>query len=274
MGAILEFLIQGPYIAGGQRGIGTRYLAETLRSTYGVIHIARLVLLGITALLLMLAWRDRRAKSPYAYAVWPLGISLAVTFAAIGHARTTSPAWFSIPMDTAHVIAMAAWVGGLVIVVAALLPSREPGQITDALGVFSRTAFTAVAVLAVTGSYAALRGVGSWAALERTEYGLLVIVKIVLFIGLIALGNVSRGIVRRRLGRPVVAYAMSSTATAATPPRDDKDPDVAPSRDLERLRRSVLVEIALAAVVLAATSVLVGDPRGREAHWRLSPADP
>jgi copper transport protein len=44
---------------------------------------------------------------------------------------------------------------------------------------------------------------------------------------------------------------------------DDVEPE--PDQRAERLRRSVLVEIVLAVVVLAATAVLVGQPRGAEA---------
>ena len=61
--------------------------------------------------------------------------------------------------------------------------------------------------------------------------------KVVLFLGIIALGNVGRLFLRRR--------------------------DLAVGT--ERLRRSVLVEVTLAIGVLVATSVLVAEPRGKEA---------
>ena len=63
--------------------------------------------------------------------------------------------------------------------------------------------------------------------------------KALLFCGLIALGQLSRRAIQRRL--------LDDAVT------------------LERMRRSVLVEVVLAVLVLVATAVLVGQPRGPEA---------
>jgi copper transport protein len=208
-----------------------------------------------------LALQPGRVRARVDDVAWPIAVGIAFTFSATGHARTTDPSWISLASDTAHLSAMAVWLGGLVLLVGAVLPRREPDELADVLPVFSRAAFTAVCVLAVTGTYAAWRGVGSWRALFATEYGLLVVVKVVLFCGLLALGNMSRRVVQRRYqrsrpGRPVVAYAMTD-AVEEVPDSDEAD--------VERLRRSVLVEVVLAVAVLVATAVLVGQPRGTEA---------
>jgi copper transport protein len=79
------------------------------------------------------------------------------------------------------------------------------------------------------------------------------------FVGLIALGNLSRRVIQRRVRRPVVAYAMASDAQL-----EDESPGL-DAVSMERMRRSVLVEVVVAAVVLALTSVLVSQPRGAEA---------
>ncbi len=97
-----------------------------------------------------------------------------------------------------HILAMAAWLGGLVLLVAAVLPRREPDELRAVLPVFSRVAFGSVVVLAVTGTYAAWRGVGTVHAIFTTTYGWLVVLKIALFLGLLALGNVSRVAIQRR----------------------------------------------------------------------------
>jgi copper transport protein len=117
---------------------------------------------------------------------------------------------------------------------------------------FSRVAFGSVVVLALTGAWAAWKGIGRLDAVVSTEYGLLVTGKILLFLVLVALGNVSRSVVQRRWTRPV-AYAMADGAVLEVPP------------PVARLRRSVAVEAVIAAVVLALTAVLVGQPRGKEA---------
>jgi copper transport protein len=76
-----------------------------------------------------------------------------------------------------------------------------------------------------------------------------VLTKILLFAGVLAVANVSRLLVRRR----TVAFAMTD------PVVDNEDVNV------ERLRRSVVVEVGVALVVLAVTAVLVAQPRGKEA---------
>jgi copper transport protein len=260
VGAVLEVLVQGPYTAGaGLAKIGNwSILDNTLHSKYGEWHSARLLILGVLALLLARTLQPHRDR--YLEAATPLALALAFTYAATGHAQTTNPTWLSLLADTLHLAAMATWVGGLVILLAAVLPRRDPDELDAVLPVFSRTAFGAVAVLAVTGTYAAWRGVGSWRAFFHTEYGLLVLAKVVLFVGVLALGNLSRRVVQ---GRMVVAFAMSDEVAEA---EAEAEP-AAPAFDArtERLRRSVLVEVAVAVLVLAATAVLVGQPRGAEA---------
>jgi copper transport protein len=112
----------------------------------------------------------------------------------------------------------------------------------------------------VTGTYQAWIGVGSWRALADTNYGRLVLLKILLFGGLLVLGNLSRQWVSRRFGAPVtVAYAMTDAVIDEEP---EKEPE---PTDVRTVRRSVLVEVLLAAVVLAATGVLVAQPTGAAA---------
>lgn len=239
LGAVLEVLLQGPYTA----GTGISHLADwslidgTLHTDYGRYHCVRLVLLGVTAVYLAWALQAGRQRRRVEALAVLLGGALALTFSATGHAATTSPHWLSITSDLLHITAMGVWLGGLVVVVAALLPRADTDELRVALPVFSRVAFLAIVTLAVTGTYAAWRGVGELQALFTTTYGWLVVLKVVLFAGIVMLGNLGRLFLRRR----------------------------DPATGTERLRRSVLVEVVLAIGVLVATSVLVAEPRGKEA---------
>lgn len=260
VGALAELALQGPDVAGTgpSRAFDASLLDATLHTGYGQLHSARLVLLGILAVVMAAALRPVRRRR-WHLATFPLLVAVAVTFTLSGHPATTNPAWLSEAADVLHLCSMALWVGGLVLVVSALLPRRDPDELRTMLPAFSRVAFVSVVTIAVTGSYAAWRGIGVVRAIFTTEYGLLVLAKIALFLGLIALGDVSRRVIQRRIHRLPVAHAMTDTALEERPP-------VAPAEVLvERMRRSVLVEIALAALVLAATAVLVDQPRGREA---------
>ena len=268
VGAVLELLLQGPYSAGSGalKLFDPTLIDNTLHSSYGQLHSVRLVLLGLFALLLARSVRTGAERAPIDAAAGLLGVGVAVTISATGHADTTSPNWLSIPLDTLHLLAMAAWVGGLVMLLGAVLPRREPGESAAAVPAFSRVAFFSVVTLAVTGTYAAWRGIGTVHAILTTTYGLLVLAKVVLFLGLIALGNVSRGVVRRRYRPRAVAYAMTDAVLIESEDDDTDEPDdPAAEHDHERLRRAVLVETAIALIVLALTSVLVAEPRGKEA---------
>lgn len=231
-GAVLELLLQGAYVAG--QGLGSvlhgSLLADTLRADYGELYVARLALLLLMALL------------PARVFFWPLAAGVAFTFSAIGHPRTTDPVWLSITLDMLHLLAIAAWVGGVAMILGAVLPRAGFEQVRGVLPVFSRVAFVAVTLVAITGTYAAWRGMGSWRALIHTEYGLLVLGKVLGFIGLLAVGNLARTVIQRR-----VRGAATADATA-----------------LEQLRRCVLVEAVVASIVLALAAVLVSQPRGAE----------
>jgi copper transport protein len=246
LGALGALVLQGPYAAGrGPSAIGRwSLLDDTLHTDYGQFHCARLLLLGALAMLFGAVLQPRR-RARFEDATWPLLLGVALTFSVVGHADTTNPNWLSITADVVHLCAMAVWVGGLAMLVCAVLPRREPAELRAVLPVFSRTAFVAVIAIAVTGTYAAWRGIGAWRAILGTNYGLLVCAKVLLFCGLIALGQLSRRAIQRRAG-----LADGGSLDTVTH---------------ERMRRSVLVEVALAVLVLVATAVLVDQPRGTEA---------
>ena len=170
-------------------------------------------------------------------------LAVAATFAEIGHPATTSPAWVSVADDMVHITAMAVWLGGLAYLAYCVFPRRDPDELRVVLPVFSRVAFVAVALIAASGTYLALRGVQTVDALFATTYGWLVVIKVALLLGIVALGNAARTAINRR------------------GPGGRRDP----AGSAERVRRSVLVEIVLAVGILAATSLLVAQPRGSEA---------
>lgn len=301
-GAAGELLMQGPFSGGLSvwRLFDPTLIDATLHSNYGLLHCLRLILLGA------LAGVFAHSLRPGARLTWApgvaglLGLVIATSFAAGGHAATTSPTWLSIPVDALHVVAMAVWLGGLAILLFAVLPRRQPAELAVVLPWFSTVAFGSVLVLAGTGTYAAWRGIGSVDALT-TGYGLLVLGKIALFIGLILAGNASRLAVQRRAlaavapagaaaapsgadlapaevavapvaGRVAVgASHMPQSAAggshAALPSSDglDEGPGDDLDVEVEQLRRSVSLEVLLGVAVLFLTSVLVAQPRGPEA---------
>jgi copper transport protein len=172
-------------------------------------------------------------------------VGLALTAPLAGHAGGHSPRAILICTDTMHVLCASAWLGGLVMllialaIVARLMPGPEGTPLMAVMvGRFSWIARIAVGLLLLTGVIQSLALVGSFRALVDTEYGLLVLAKIALFSLLIALGAYNQRWVLPRLRR--------LTATGAQP-----------GRAAALVRQAVALEIGLAVVVIAVTSVLV-----------------
>jgi copper transport protein len=246
---------QGPYAAGdGLSGLASAgLLADTLASSFGRWHLTQLVVLAILFIAVVTGLHEDAPD--HRGTAWVLGPGAWAFFlfsiAATGHAAARTPVWLGEISTTLHLVAMTVWIGGLVVLAVAVLtgPHNAPLAAT-ALPVFSRVALASVATLAVTGTYQAWREVGAWRAFVETEYGVLVLVKIGLFAGLIGLGVLARvGLRDDRRARDHAA-----------------DLDVVHPYYLRRLRRGVLLEIALAVVVLIVSAVLVAQPPGRTAN--------
>jgi copper transport protein len=252
LAALAELFVQGPYAAGTglSRLFSSGLIDATLHTDYGLAHSLRLLALSVLGVVLAtLLRRIEATPGRIEQLAGLLLVAIAVTFAASGHAASEHPQWLAMGSDSLHILSMGVWVGGLLVLAAAVLPRGEPDELGQVLPMFSRVAYICVGTLAVTGTYQAFLGVNSWRALLITDYGRLVLLKIALFAVLLGLGNLARTSVQHRLVR--VAYAMS----------DDAVEEVAP----HPLRRTVLVELVIAAGVLAATAVLTADPPGAAA---------
>ena len=156
---------------------------------------------------------------------------------------------------------MACWLGGLVVLCVAVLPKRDVDELRVVLPRYSALALGAIVALIVSGGYQAWRQVGSIDALKSTDYGKLLIAKLVVFAALIVAAAFSREIVnrrfrdlpldedtdRRRAGagrcgcdrsvRRPNARAAGSTTTATTAPGTTTT--TTDEEEVRRLRRSV-----------------------------------
>ena len=170
----------------------------------------------------------------------------------VRHAHYTNSAKAqAILADWAHLVAGGLWIGGLVqlgFILPSLLRDVEPTGRRRLLASlaprFSWLGGLSVATLVLTGFYAGLLYVPSWAALLDTPYGAVLSGKLLLVVPLVLLGAINLLVFHprfRRAGRAAGAQ-----------------PDDAGGRRAFRL--VVLGEVALAAAVLAVTGVLTGTP--------------
>jgi copper transport protein len=244
--------LQGPYDGGFGLGrvFDTAVLRTTVGTRLGTALAVRLVLLGVVGTgLAMLLPKVEQASVRLRIAATAVGAALAAglaaTWAAADHAGVGSQVALALPLDIVHVTAMGIWLGGLVVVVAALLRPGGPdvAVMAGAVRRFSTIAACCIGVLVASGTYQAWRQVGTLGALTGTVYGRLLLIKLLGVGLLIALGY---------LARVWIAHYLAGAA------RPD---EVA----IRQLRRSTGLEVVLAAGVLGITAMLVNAPPARTA---------
>ncbi|TYR52961.1 copper resistance CopC/CopD family protein [Streptomyces parvus] len=296
---LVMLLLRNPYTGSGKfaDAFDLAGLQSVLDTKPGAALVSRLLLLGAAALFIAVLFgtyagrEDEREKKDLTFGLAVGGgvvaTGIAATWAMSEHASTGIQANIAMPVDVLHLLAVAAWLGGLASLLVALY--RTPDIGSAAVRRFSAVAFGSVVVLAATGIYQSWRQVGSWSALTGTRYGQLLILKVALIAVLLAVAWFSRRWTGR-LTDPAVASEEAPGEDAASESEsesEDASADVDPERaaqlarqravltatkkkrirdaDPERsgLRRSVLAEAAVAVVLLAVTTMLTSTEPGR-----------
>ena len=273
VGTVASLPLQGA-IAGDvplARAFSGDILKAVLDTRFGEVVLVRLALLAVFAAGL-LTWRSVAKKrvvalaparqSVGAMAVRPapprlteamlalVALAMIGTISFAGHAGTTEPVPLNMTADVLHLVAAAVWLGGLVGLVGVALPatrSLEDGPrvqvAAPVVSRFSDLATIAVAVMALTGVLRAWIEIRTLEGLTGYAYGLTLLGKLAVVVPLLALGGINRQWTKPRLRR----MAAGETIPGSGSP-------------LRTLRRLVLVEVILAAAVLAITAALVELP--------------
>ncbi|MEU2547225.1 copper resistance protein CopC [Streptomyces roseolus] len=213
-GATLAMLLlRGPYTGSGKLAdvFDLAGLQAVLQTKTGAALTSRLLLLGAAALFVAVLFgayarrTDPKERKDLAFGLGLGGTVVAAgiagTWALAEHASTGIQPGIAMPVDILHLLAVAAWLGGLTTLLVALY--RTPSVERAAVERFSRVAFVSVAALVATGLYQSWRQVGSWSALTGTRYGQLLLVKIGLMAVLVGIAWISRRWTRRLAERTV-----------------------------------------------------------------------
>jgi copper resistance protein D len=215
---------------------------ETLETILFQAHFGRLWLfrfaccLGLGILLLM---RNRGSISA------GLAILILASLGGAGHAgaNPSSLGPFVLGADVGHLVIAAIWPGGLVPLLLFLCKAHRLTDHGDLVVYvvrrFSAMSLTAVALLGTTGLINAYFLVGSFEALFDSNYGRLLLFKIVLFVLMIGFGAVNLLVLKPRLMRP------------ATVEKQAESPKL-----IAALFRNVMCEAILAAGVLLIVGLL------------------
>ena len=269
--------LQGAYAAGLDLADAFRpsLYADVLETRFGKVSALRvLLLLVMLPVLMRLLARGPHSEHPIPTWWLPVagltGVALAATPGLGGHAGGGDLVPLALVADTLHVGAMSLWVGGLAYLTVVALPRRDVDEVRGAVTRFSRLALASVATIVVTGTFQAWRQVGSIEALRETDYGRILIVKLVVVAVLVVVAAFSREIVYRLYQRPARLEAArvgvsgagdagdgGGVADDGVPADGEEEPEVDAPRELRRLRGSVAVEVAIAVVVLVVTALLV-----------------
>ncbi|MGC0330900.1 copper transport protein [Streptomyces sp. SAI-170] len=296
-------LLRGSYTTSSKFGdvFDLDLLGQVLQTKTGAALVSRLLLLAAAALFIAVLFGayDRRDGDEKRDLVFGLAVGggvvaagLAASWAMAEHASTGLQPGLAMPVDVVHLLAVAAWLGGLGALLVALYraPVETPLDST-AVRRFSRVAFGSVVALVATGVYQSWRQLGSWSALTGTRYGQLLLVKIGLVVLLVGIAWISRRWTSQLAQAPAGAERERVAVGAAAPDAEDiegthtRDTDPARAAQLARqkaaaeaarrkqardadprrfgLRRSVLAEAAVAVVVLAVTTMLTSTEPGR-----------
>ncbi|MEV4464888.1 copper resistance protein CopC [Micromonospora echinofusca] len=243
---VANLLLQVPYTAGGSvLDVTGQGLSDVLGSAFGAAHLVRLGLLAAAAFLLRPLMAGPVERSDLVI-LGVLGAAALVTWPLAGHPAASPAPAVSVVVDAVHLGGMAVWLGGLVLLAVFLLPRADERELGAILPIWSRWAALAVSALLLAGTVQALIEVATPRALVDTFYGRLVLGKIGLFVLVIAVAAYSRQLVRRR--------------TAAGRPTS--------------MRRAVWAELAITAVVLGLSAVLVQTTPARTAGADVAGSTP
>lgn len=202
----------------------------------GISHIVRVAALGLLVVL-----RAGLAGRPVLAA---LALIALASLAWVGHAGASEAAlgWAHRGSDIAHLVAGAIWMAALVMFVRMLLIDfATPHAATSALSAlerFSGIGAIIVGAIVVTGAInlVAIVGIKGLSATFGTAYGQLLVLKLVLFAGMLGLAAFNRW---RLVPDLKAAFASGEQVTA-----------------LRRLRLAIMAETMLAILILAVVAIL------------------
>jgi methionine-rich copper-binding protein CopC/putative copper export protein len=227
-------------------------LARTVWGWGWLLQVAAGLVAGVGLL------RARRGRGGGWGVVGVATLALAITPALSGHAASMSGriGALAVMVDWLHVLAAGGWLGGLLALLAAGVPSalelgsaRRGHAVATLVHAFSPTALLFATLLVLSGATATVIHGGSIAAFLGSRYGALLGIKLAVVLLVAATGAYNFLRVKPVLG--------DDAATV-------------------RLRRSATVEVAVGAVVLLITAVLVATarPAADEASGSAADASP
>ncbi|MGW2873482.1 CopD family protein [Kitasatospora sp. NPDC001225] len=222
----------------------------------GTVHLVQNAVLAATAVLLAALFVPAVRRHVDAIALTALPAALAVTL--IAAVPTTAPAgldrWLDLLLDQVHIVSGTVWLGGLALLVA-LAGTR--GRLGTGAGLlwadlwrrFSLVAMVCVAAVTISGLWLSWKHVGAVSQLWTTGYGLALLVKVLLVLGLVTAGAFNQFWLM-----PRIAHARRTDDTSSLL-----------HLTLRHFPKVVWGEVALGVAVLAVVPFITGSARAEAA---------
>jgi putative copper resistance protein D len=235
-------LLQAAAMSGlslGQAMTADLLLTVVTETQFGVVSEIRLVLAIILTGCLA---NDRFPLARRLGLASALGLTAAIAWTGHGGAAIGKLGILHVTADALHLVASAAWIGGLVSLALLLAVARHhdgnawPSVAREATERFSTLGIVGVGTIMATGIINSSILLGSFNALRTTEYGRLLTLKLVLFAAMLLIAGVNRFWLTPRLAL-----------------RSGSEPE---PRVLGRLTRNSMIEIALGLAIFAIVGAL------------------
>ncbi|MFI6098440.1 copper resistance D family protein [Lentzea sp. NPDC051213] len=216
-GTVASLAFNAAWVAGRppSAALDPSVLLPLFDAPFGRVWFAR-TLLWVLALVVLadLTRRGSRAARSWSWRVGAGAIALGVlrTNGMTGHVLDL-PGWSQVIVFV-HLLVVCVWIGGLLVLLLAVLPARDRDALIAVLPRYSRLAVVSVATLTVAGAVLAFQLIGSVDALLHTGYGQLLLAKLVLFGLLLVLGFASKTWVDRRLRVAATTRGLALSVTA------------------------------------------------------------
>jgi copper transport protein len=230
--AVVHLLVLASDLTGDPLSSAFDDLGRAASTEAGIALGLRVLLAAVIALLLAMPLTSNEVRWT---AIGIAGVLMMGTWAWAGHARSQRWPELGVPLDIAHHVAAALWIGALAIVGLVALRELDGAERAGVVVRLSSVAAASVGIVVVTGALQTLRLVGSPLRLLDGRHGVYLIAKLVVLAAMLAIAANNRRRVGVQFARPAVVEARSAAS----------------------FRQAVLAEFALGLIVVAITASLV-----------------
>jgi putative copper export protein len=189
-------------------------LGQVLDMQFGQVWVAK-ALLWVLAGVVLVDLLQRGAKGvrslSFRLGTAAVGFGLLRIAGLTGHSQDAELRVVTQVADLVHLVGIVAWIGGLAMLLFGVLPRRSVDELAAVLPRYSTLAMVSMLTIVLAGLVLSWQVVGSWDALFGTGYGQLLLIKLGVLAVVLAIAQLSKTWVNRKLDFAVVLRGDAST---------------------------------------------------------------